>query len=95
MSDAKSVAHSVITVLEVLVPIASSTLAIIGGQPVEVTNSLSLAKTLLPVADNLIMKIGTTELSLDTSSIKTASDVKNILTEAEAVVFPELNFTKE
>ena len=79
-------------IIEALLPVTGAVIAMVGGVPTPVTNDLKIAQALLPVIDQLILKIGTKEITLDTTGITTADQVKSILKADDAVAFPVLAF---
>jgi hypothetical protein len=79
------------SILETLLPVATVATGMIGGSPVAL-GSLKAAQVLLPVIDEIIMKVGTREITLDTTGITTLDQVRAILKADDAAAFPKLAF---
>lgn len=77
-------------ILETLIPVAITVIAIVGGVPVPIVAGLKVAQAVLPVAEKFFVTVGTKNFTLDVS----ATDPMKALRAAEAEEFPKLDFMR-
>jgi hypothetical protein len=94
MSTATNTIDKIIKVLELAVPAAIGVTAMIGGVPVPIGTGLEIAKTFLPIADSLILDIGSGRISIDTTGITPEVAKENLQTEI-AAGWPVLTFAPD
>lgn len=84
--------QTTVSVLNTLIPLAASVVAMVGGVPVPIVEGLHVAQALLPTAESFALQIGGKSVTIDTSHANDPNEIIAALQKDAASGWPILTF---
>jgi hypothetical protein len=84
--------ETTLNVINTLVPLASSVLAIIGGVSIPIMTGINVVQAILPAAEKIILQFGTKAVTIDVSKANDPKAILEALNKDATEGWPALSF---